>query len=186
MEAARGKRVTPAQEQAIIEQLATVQRGAKTFDSWPEWEVLPGKTHSSLHYRAPIRIDGVLGNALVHLVTPQNAWEDEMIGQIEVRKPDGRSCWAIDTVEWKPKRQHVNNASAPADLRFLTLDDRIHPFGLNRRLGIGAFDQSLPRIGTELSRAIANFTEYCELCAEVWQCPDMKDVAPPTWLKSLV
>jgi len=178
-------RVAGKGEDADLSRLAAISQAPKSFDSWPEWEVSEGRTTPILHFRAPLRIDGLLGPVIVHLTTPQAAWEDEMIGQVEVRRPTGRSSWGLDTIEWNPRNPHSNPPGAPAELRFLTLTDRMHPFALNRRLGLDAIEQKVKRIGVEFPRAITTFTEYCDLCAEVWHCPDMRDVPPPTWFKKL-
>lgn len=172
-------------ERAILDRLAEIQAGEKAFDSWPEWEVAEGRK-PVLHYRAPLRINGTLSNVTMHLITPQAAWDSEVYGQIEVSKPDTRSCWRVDPIEWNPASPHSNPSQAPSHLRLLTLTDRYHPFALNRRLGLAVFEQKVQGVANEFPRAITTFTEYCGLCADIWNCADMRDVPPPTWSKTLL
>lgn len=174
-----------AREREIIDRLASIQSSVKSFDDWPEWEVSPGRK-PMLHYRAPLQIDGSLSSAIIHLATPQAAWDAEIYGQIEVPRPGSRSSWRIDPIEWNPGSEHSNPPYAPADLRFITLRDRYHPFSLNRRFGLAVFEQSKPGVAVEFPRAITTFTEYCDLCAEIWNCADMRDVPPPIWSKTLL
>lgn len=177
----------PDQERAALDRLAEIHAAPKSFDSWPEWEVHQERSRAMLHYRVPLRLSGVLGGGVVaHLVTPQQAWDSNVYGQVEVPAIGGRSTWRVDPVEWKPDRPHRNPNDAPAEHRFKEVHDRIHPFDLNRRLGILVFAQARIGIAIEFPRAIAIFEDYLSLCAEVWNCPDMRDVPPPTWHRTLV
>ncbi len=72
---------------------------------------------------------------------------------------------------------------APVEHRSMTLTDRIHPFALNRRYGIGVFKQTEPGVAIEFPRAITRFEDYLKLCAEIWKCPDVEDIPPPPWSK---
>jgi hypothetical protein len=165
------------EERAFLDLLAAIQRGPKTFDNWPDWEERQERRGVILHYRVALRIDGVLGRGVsLHLVTPKGAWESDLYGQIEVPRPDRNTLLRIDPIEWRPSRSHTNGGNAPAEHRFATHQDRMHPFSLNRRLGLTALEQHATGIAVAFPRAIAAFEDYLTLCADTWNCPDAKDI----------
>lgn len=89
-------------------------------------------------------------------------------------------------VEWRPRRQHRNPASASNDLKLLTLVDRWHSFEDNAPLGINGFNQTQTGIARDLPRAISSFSDYLNLASEIWKLPDLRTIAPPPWSKTLL
>jgi hypothetical protein len=178
--------LSPDQERTLLDRLAAIHAALKTFDSVTEWVEERGRS-IVLHYRAPLKIAGVLGGGVIaHFKTPLQVWESDVYGQIEVHAGGQKSALRLDPLEWRQPRPHRNPAAAPSDLRLLEIEDRIHPFGLNRRLGIGVYLQRVTGIAIPFPRAIDTFEAYLDLCAEVWNCPDARDIPPPTWSKSLI
>jgi len=118
-------------------------------------------------------------------MTPQDTWDEEVYGQIEVRMP-GISHLRLNPVEWRPLRYHDNPPDAPAAHQFVRLWDRWHPFDLNRPLGIRAFQQTRSGVAIPLLRAVTTFSEYTHLCADIWRCPDLLGLRPPPWSKQLI
>ena len=178
--------MSPAQEAAIIDRLAAVHAAVKSFDAIPNWDVVADRNNNRLVIHAAIRLDGKLGGGVfVRISTPQGAWDRDIYGQIEVQKPT-RGAWRIDPVEWEPLKPHTNGRTAPSKHRLVTLTNRIHPFALNRRYGLSVFDQKESSVAVDFPRAISRFEEYLDLCSEVWNFPELKDLSPPKWTKLLL
>lgn len=118
--------------------------------------------------------------------TPESAWERDVYGHIEIAHPELSRPVRIIPVEWRPLHPHDNRGRGPPEHRFRTLTDRWHPFDINAPLGIDVFLQAAVGIAVPLPREIANFSEYCNLCAELWNCPDVRLVPAPEWREDLL
>lgn len=178
--------MSPAEEDRLLRRLEEVAAAEKTFDAAENWVALTDKSSSVLQYRVSLRIDGVLqGDVSLRLTTPLRAWEEDVYGQIGVGIPGSKTELRLNPVEWRPRRKHSNPASANPPLDLLTLSDRWHPFEHNKVLGIKVFRQDQPGIAAPLPRAISSFTDYIDLCAELWNCPDTTRIPAPPWSRDL-
>lgn len=174
-------------EDEILARLDQVHQAEKSFDSPPIWVQSQERTSAILSCQVSLRLNGILtGGASIRIRTPLNCWEEDVYGQIEVRLFGLRRQLRLSPVEWKPMREHRNPATAPEELRYLILEDRYHPYELNRPLGVNVFYQTLTGVAAPLPQTIANFQDYASLCAEIWNCPDMGSVPPPPWSRSLI
>lgn len=179
--------MTPQQADALLARLEVVNAAEKSFDAFPDWETVTDRTSSSLHYAPALKLEGTLGGGVsIRLVTPTTGWECEVYGQISVTIPGSRSCLRLNPIEWRPRREHRNAATAPAPHAMKTLRDRWHPFDLNRPLGIRVFQQAEIGVATPLPRAISTFLDYIGLCAELWNCNDVNRIPPPPWSQTLL
>jgi hypothetical protein len=166
--------------------LAEIDAAEKSFDAWSEWSRETDRNTTRLHYRTALRVGGVLGGGvLLHIHTPEEQWDSDVYGQITVTTRASVTL-RLNPIEWRPIREHRNRADAPANHRFKTLSDRIHPFALNRRYGVGVFRQWDQGVAVEFPRAITRFEDYLKLCAEIWNCPDVEDIPPPPWSRRFV
>lgn len=178
--------MTPAEADALLARLGTVNGAAKSFDAFPNWEIVTDRSSSALHYVTALRIDGALGGGVsLRLVTPISAWEQDVYGQISVAVPGARSQLRLTPIEWRPRREHRNPDRAPEPHRLISVKDRWHPFDLNRPLGIRVFQQADPGVAVPLPRAISSFSDYIALCAELWNCPDATRIPAPPWSRTL-
>jgi hypothetical protein len=116
----------------------------------------------------------------MRITTPRASWEHDVYGQIEVQKP-AKGNWRIDAVEWRPLKPHTNRPDASSEHRLVTLTNRIHPFSVNRRYGLGVFEQKDRSVGVDFPRAVERFEEYLSLCSDVWNFPELKGLSPPKW-----
>lgn len=175
-----------AQIQELLTRLYDANLTSKTLDETPRWEKVRDRQSVKLEYRAALRMDGNLGGGVsVRLQTPENGWEDDLYGQIEIRRPGMRSALRLNPVEWRPLREHRNPPDAPEPYRLKILRDRWHPFELNQPLGIDVFTQSKPGIAAPLPRAVSSFSDYIDLCAELWRLPELREIPAPPWSKQL-
>lgn len=177
----------PEFEAQILEQLAAVCAADKAFDSPVDWiAVKDNRGQERLYLRGALRLGGILGGGVTLFIsTPRYDWERDVYGQLEVRRPGLRSHLRLLPVEWRPRRQHRNPATASASLRLLTLGDRWHDFADNAPLGINGFNQTQTGIARDLPRAISSFSDYLNLAADIWKIPDLRTIAPPPWSKTL-
>jgi hypothetical protein len=177
----------PSEEEALLARLAEITAAPKSFDTAPSWEAIQDRASARLCCTVALRIGGVLGGgAAIMIKTPREAWEEDVYGHIQVRRPNTPHHLRLLPVEWRPLGIHYNPGDAPPELRFLGLADRHHPFDLNQPLGISVFSQSRAGIARELPRAIASFEAYLDLCAELWNCPDVRSIERPPWSPKLV
>lgn len=168
-----------------MERLAEVQAAIKSFDHTPSWETVTDRDNTRLCVHAALRLNGRLGGGVfVRIQTPQGSWERDVYGQIEVQRPS-KGCWRIDPIEWAPTRSHTNRRDTASEHRLVTLTNRVHPFALNRRYGLAVFEQKEPGVAVDFPREITRFEEYLDLCAEVWNFPDLKGLPPPKWTREL-
>lgn len=159
----------------------------KDFDSKPDWVERENREGVRLTLTVPLLLDGEFGGGVEALLsTPKGAWEEDLYGQITVRHPAKSLNLRVCPVEWRPLKTHDNSGDAPKDLRFQTLSDRFHPFDLNKALSLEVFAQRARGIAAPLPRAIASFSDYIDLCADLWNCPNMRSVPPPPWAKVLL
>ena len=171
----------------ILHRLREVAEARKSFDAPPKWVISQNRRTDRLNLITAIRLNGVLfGGVSIRLVTPADAWEEDVYGHVEVRLPGVQRALRVSPVEWKPFRYHDNPATSPLPHRNQRLWDRWHPFDLNAPLGIGAFDQSACGIAVPLPRDPATFSEYADLCADLWRCPDMIGLNPPPWARKML
>jgi hypothetical protein len=183
----REPRGIAGQTRAILDGLRFVAEAKKSFDSVPSWTEVPSRLSSRQSLVVALRLDGVLrGGASLRIVTPTDAWEEDVYGQIEVRLPGVTRALRLHPIEWKPLRHHDNPPDAPPAHRNQRLWDRHYPFELNAPFGLGAFDQSTSGIATELPRAPSNFKEYTDLCSDLWICPDLLGLPPPRWTRTML
>ena len=178
----------PDFEAQIIDHLRAVSLAEKTFDSPVDWKpIKDSRGQERLYLRGALRLDGQLGGGVSLLIsTPRTDWERDVYGQLEVRRPGIRAHLRLLPVEWRPRRQHRNPASASDDLKLLTLVDRWHSFEDNAPLGINGFNQTQTGIARDLPRAISSFSDYLNLASEIWKLPDLRTIAPPPWSKTLL
>lgn len=180
--------MTPEIEERILAHMDMVEAARKTFDRKPVWQIVEGSGRGRcLSLRAAVRLNGVLaGGASIFLTTPENAWESDVYGHVDVRFPQITGHLRIAPLEWRPLRLHVNPPDSPETHRFHRLTDRWHPYGLNRPRGIPCLRQSTAGVAVEPPRAISNFEEYCEVAADIWHCPDMYGLPRPEWTETLL
>ncbi|WP_376710355.1 hypothetical protein [Pseudochrobactrum lubricantis] len=170
----------------IFNFLDTVNKSEKTFDDFSKWDEYTDRSSGKLRYVTAIQLNGILGGGVsIRITTPKETWEEDVYGQIEVRPPRMKRSLRVNPIEWRPLRPHVNSATAPSPYGLQQYFDRWHPYDLNKPLGIGAFDQSDKGVATPLPRAISSFSEYLELCSEIWKCPDVKGIPTPPWSPQL-
>lgn len=159
----------------------------KSFDTHPKWEILPNRYSRVLSLVVALRLNGTLrGGVSIRIVTPEDSWEEDVYGHLEVKLPQNRRLLRVNPVEWRPLRHHDNPPNAPDAHRNQRVYDRWHPFDINAAYGLRSFDQSGPGIAVPLPRTVDNFTNYMELCADIWRCPDMYELEPPPWTKELI
>lgn len=173
--------------QPIIDRLRFVADTKKSFDSEPTWRSAPNRSSDRLTLVVALRLQGVLrGGVSIRLATPRDVWEEDVYGHIEVRLPGVSRSLRLNPVEWRPLRHHDNPPDAPLAHRSQRLWSRWLPFEVNALYGAGAFDQSASGIATPLPREPAAFSEYADLCADLWRCPDLLGLAPPPWARTLL
>lgn len=171
----------------ILERLKFVADARKSFDTVPKWEPIPYRSGRLLILVVALRLDGILrGGVQLRLKTPEDTWEDDVYGQIEVRLPAGRRSLRLNPVEWRPMRHHDNPPNAPNPHRNQRLWDRWHPFDLNEPYGLRCFDQTSSGIAVPLPREVGSFNEYTDLCSSLWHCPDLIGLTPPPWTRDLI
>lgn len=171
----------------ILDRLRFVDEAKKSFDATPTWEIVPNRTSTKLSLIVALRLNGTLrGGVSIRITTPADAWEEDVYGHIEVRLPGSNRALRLNPVEWRPLRYHDNPAKAPPPHRNQRLWDRWLPFDLNASYGLHAFDQSGCGIAVPLPDAIGNFSQYTDICARLWKCPDMMGLSPPPWTRTLV
>ena len=174
-------------ENAIIDVLSWIADAEKSFDAAPQWTTVTSRGSYRLELVVAVRLEGILqGGASIRLATPYDAWERDLYGHVEVRIPGVSRTLRLNPIEWRPLRHHDNPASAPEAHRLIRLWDRWLPFDQNKKMGLGAFDQSAPGVAVPLPRDLTSFTDYADLCAELWRCPDMMGIQPPPWSGILV
>lgn len=174
------------QNEQILEFLETVSRAEKSFDSLPAWEEYKDRTSGKLRYATAIQLNGVLGGGIsIRITTPKETWEEDVYGQIEVRPARMKRSLRVDPIEWRPLRPHTNSPAAPPPHSFQQYSDRWHPFDLNKPFGIGVFNQSDKGVAVPFPRAISSFSEYLDLCSDIWKCPDVKEIPTPPWSPQL-
>ena len=171
----------------ILDRLRFIAEAKKTFDVTPRWSLSPSRSRGRLTLVVALRLDGVLrGGTSVRLATPNDAWEEDVYGHIEVRLPGVSRPLRLNPIEWRPLRPHDNPPDAPPALRSQRLWDRWLPFEINAPYGAGAFDQSTSGIAVPLPREPSDFSEYTDLCADLWRCPDLLGLEPPPWAGALL
>ena len=172
----------------IFDGLRYVAEAKKSFDSTPRWEALPNSRQSSSHQLlVAVRLNGILrGGVQLRLITPAKVWEEDVYGQIEVKLPGSTRWLRLTPVEWRPLHRHDNPSNAPTAHRQVGLFDRWFPFEINAAYGMQAFDQSGPGIAVPLPREPTSFSEYANLCADLWVCADLYELPPPPWARTMV
>lgn len=174
------------QEQKILDRLAFVVEAKKTFDSKPQWSRVQSRDSERLQLSVSLLIGGALKAVTLRLVTPANVWEEDVYGQLEVRGLNLPKHLRLLPIEWRPLRHHDNPPDAPEPHDSLRLFDRYMPFHLNMDRGIGVFTQTRTAVMVDLPRAVSDFPSYCDLCSDIWRCPDMIGLKPPPWSRTLV
>lgn len=171
----------------IFAALRYISAARKSFDTKPNWKTIENNRFSFIHQVIiPIRLDGILRDGVqIRILTPAKVWEEDVYGQLEMRLPGVRRSLRLNAVEWRPLRPHGNPADGPAAHRRETLFDRWYPFEINAQHGMQAFDQNGAGIAVPLPREPTNFSEYANLCADLWVCPDMYDLPPPPWARTM-
>lgn len=177
-------------EREVLEGVARVARAHKSFDCKPDtrpaWRRQPARGAEIWTLTCGLRLNGALaGGAMIRLKTPTDVWEEDVYGHVEVRIPGVPRACRIDPIEWRPLGPHTNPPDAPEGLGLMTLFDRHHPSHLNRPLGVAVLHQTATGIAAPLPRDITTFAEYVHLCAEVWNCPDMRSIEAPEWKPTL-
>lgn len=174
-------------EAHIIAHLRAVCEAEKTFDSPVDWSpVKDNRGNERLYLKGALRLGGQLGGGVsLFISTPRDDWENDVYGQIEVRQPGIRAHLRVLPIEWRPRREHRNPATAPAELRMVTLSDRWHDFDDNAACGINGFNQTQTGIARGLPRAISSFSDYLTLASEIWKLPDLRTIDPPPWSRTL-
>ena len=176
----------PAQSHPILDRLRWIADAKKGFDAKPTWTTIEHRASARLDLVVALRLGGVLrGGVSMRLQTPRDVWEEDVYGHIEVRFPDSKRALRLNPIEWRPLRHHDNPPTSPPAHRGQRLLDRWLPFHFNQRLGLGAFDQSVPGIAVPLPRAPNSFLEYTDLCSDLWHLPDMMGLAPPPWARRM-
>ncbi len=171
----------------ILDRLRTIDEARKSFDVKPQWVTTQNRSTQRLTLNVALRLDGILrGGVSILLATPVDAWEEDVYGHIAVRLPGLSRSLRLNPVEWSPLRHHDNPLSGPAAHRGVRLFDRWHPFDINAQFGLASFDQSGPGIAVELPRVPNRFSEFSDLCSNLWRCPDMMGLPPPPWSRRLV
>jgi hypothetical protein len=170
-----------------LDRLRFIAEAKKSFDSTPSWIEVPSRLSTRLSLVVALRLNGILrGGVSLRIITPSDAWEEDVYGHIEVRLPGLTRALRLTPVEWKPLRYHDNPPNAPAAHRNRRLWDRYMPFEINAQFGLAAFDQSASGIATELTRQPTSFKEYTDLCSDLWNCPDLLGLSPPPWTRKLI
>lgn len=174
-------------ETKIIERLGEIHRAVKSLNSWPGWAEESGPESPKLFYRAPLKVDGDLGAVFFRIHTPKHDMlRGELYGHLEVIHPGISGHLRLEPIEWRMRSPHHNPPHAPNGHAYKMLLDRIHPFELNRGLGLGVFRQHDKGVACDLPRAIVSYRDYLKLCAERWRCPDIEELPPPPWEPRLV
>ncbi|MGY2052930.1 hypothetical protein [Methylobacterium sp. JK268] len=173
-------------QQRILDRLAFVVEAKKTFDSAPKWERVPYRDGERLQLTVALRVAGVLRAVTLRLVTPADVWEEDVYGHLEVRGLGLAKHLRLLPIEWRPLHHHDNPPDAPAPHAGLRLFDRFMPFDLNMDRGLGVFAQNRPAVMVDLPRAPTDFLSYCDLCSDLWRCPDMIGLEPPPWSRAMI
>lgn len=175
------------QAEQLLARLEAVSSCDKTFDATEKWVEIHEREAGRLIFRVALRLNGVLGGGVyARLTTPKLGWDEDVYGHLEVQRLDHRSCLRLLPIEWRPYSPHQNTGAAPSHLRLLSIEDRWHPFDLNKPLGIEVFQQTKTGVAAPFPRAINSFQEYLDFCADVWKCPDVRSIPVPPWSKLLV
>lgn len=179
--------MTPDQIEKIRQRLSFVESSHKDFDAETDWKIEPDRTSQRLMFVTAVRLAGALrGGVSIRLKTPIDAWEGDVYGHIEVQAPGLKGTMRLCAIEWRPLHDHDNPPNAPPAHRYAKLQDRWYPYDLNKELSIDVFLQRTAGIAAPLPRNVNNFQEYCDLCSNLWRCPDMMGVKPPPWSRTLL
>jgi hypothetical protein len=173
-------------EDRILDRLAYIAGETKRFDAEPRWVRITSRQSERWSLVVGLRVAGALIGASVRIVTPVDAWEEDVYGHIEVRLSSFSYAFRVDALEWRPLRPHDNPAGAPFPHGGQRLFDRHHPFDLNRPLGLRVFRQGCTGIAVPLPATIGSFTDYADMCSNVWKCPDMMGLTPPEWSRPML
>ena len=180
--------LTIAEEEAIIERLAVIDASEKTLDNLPNWILVLDRPSGKLYWNAAVRVNSFLGGGVsIRFTTPQEAWNSDVYGHIEVAIPSlGSRRLRLNPAEWKPKKEHHNPAWAPEPHRLTTCLDRWHPYSLNKNNGLNIFTQAAVGVAVPFPDDILTFSDYLSFCAGIWKCPDVLKVTPPPWSPQLI
>lgn len=180
--------MTPDQVDRFFNHLDHVDAASKELDALPTWELVTHRPSGNLLWQAAVRLNGRLGGgASILLSTPVGVWENDLYGQITVRSADTLNKAArLNPIEWRPRRRHTNPPAQAEEHSLQTLDDRWHPYDINRPLGPDVFLQKCPGIAVPLPASVIDFVTYLDFCGQVWKCPSIKEVPPPPWSPQMI
>jgi hypothetical protein len=174
--------VRPSLEREILDRVAEFVQSPKSWAGTLSWRpAARHRSNSCLELVAPLLVGGVAKSGFqARLNARSDMAERDVHAQLELWCPEIEKYLHFERAEWRPIRPHTNPPTAPAGLRARILQDRHHPYSLNRRLGIPALLQTVTLIGKPMPEEIGTFNKFVGFLDTIWML-DPSELPEPPW-----